>query len=108
MASSLDHDSFILSDTHFHLSFVQMQEALQPKKPKKVSFDETQFLRYDRCVLRFYGYWDDRESEDGILHKLVVLFYLADDTIEVKEVLPVNSGRTGKTLLARCKLPKVR
>lgn len=84
----------------------KMQEALQPKRPKKISFDETQFLKYDRCVLRFYGYWDDRESEDGILHKLVLLFYLADDTVEVKEVLPVNSGRTGKTLLARCRLLK--
>ncbi|XP_022907177.1 EF-hand domain-containing family member C2-like [Onthophagus taurus] len=67
-----------------------------------------QFLANDGKVLRFYGYWDDRESENGILHDLEIHYYLADDTMEIKEIIPPNSGRdTGFMFMKRAKLPKV-
>eukprot|EP00842_Homolaphlyctis_polyrhiza_P003604 jgi/Hompol1/4244/HPOL_003525-RA len=38
---------------------------------------------------------------------MVVHYYLSDDTIEIRESIPANSGRESNTLfLRRCKLPK--
>jgi len=72
--------------------------------PKKHAF--AQFLEFDRRVLKFQGYWNDR-SEFGDVRKLEVCYYLADDTIDIKEKFPRNSGREGPTtFLKRGKLPK--
>lgn len=58
-------------------------------------------------VLKFQGYWDDR-SEFGDVRKLEICYYLSDDTIDIKEHFPRNSGREGpSTFLKRCKLPRV-
>lgn len=73
--------------------------------PKKHSF--AQFLAFDRKVLKFHGYWDDR-SEFGDVRRLEICYYLADDTIDIKENFPRNSGREGPSLfLKRGKLPRV-
>ncbi|XP_060803247.1 EF-hand domain-containing family member C2 [Amyelois transitella] len=75
------------------------------KPPKHRPFK--QFLDFDRQVLRFYGYWDDRDSEFGVLHHLEIHYFLADDTIEIKEVMPANSGmEAGPMFLKRMRLPK--
>jgi hypothetical protein len=59
-------------------------------------------------VLRFHGFWDDRASDCGDLHKLEVLYFLADDTIEVHEIFGPNSGRMSNGIfLKREKLIKV-
>lgn len=72
--------------------------------PKRHAF--AQFLEFDRRVLKFQGYWNDR-SEFGDVRKLDVCYYLADDTIDIKEKFPRNSGREGpSTFLKRGKLPK--
>ncbi|CAH0393210.1 unnamed protein product [Bemisia tabaci] len=64
-----------------------------------------QFLEFDRQVLNFKGYWDDRHSETGTVHALQLFYYLADGTIEVFEILPeINNKR--KCFLQRSKLPK--
>ncbi|KAM8721070.1 hypothetical protein ACLKA7_007016 [Drosophila subpalustris] len=55
-----------------------------------------QFLKYDRQILKFQAYWDDR-TDMGDVRKLEVCYYLADDTIEVKEAHIRNSGRDGPT-----------
>lgn len=66
-----------------------------------------QFLRNDRKVLCFSGYWDDRESMFGDLRHLELYYFLADDTVQIKELYERNSGRDGpSTFLARAKLPK--
>lgn len=58
-------------------------------------------------VLRFFGYWDDQETEHGYLHKLEIHYFLSDDTIEIKEKVAENSGRdSGFMFLRRGKLPK--
>ncbi|XP_030369999.1 EF-hand domain-containing family member C2 [Scaptodrosophila lebanonensis] len=72
--------------------------------PKKHSF--AQFLEFDRRVLKFLGYWNDN-SEYGDVRRLEICYYLADDTIDIKEKYPPNSGREGpNTFLKRDKLPK--
>ncbi|KAL4715967.1 hypothetical protein ACJJTC_013267 [Scirpophaga incertulas] len=74
-------------------------------QPKHRSF--RQFLDFDRQVLRFYGYWDDRDAEFGVIHQLEIHYFLADDTIEIKEVLPPNSGmEAGPMFLKRMRLPR--
>ncbi|EDV98296.1 EF-hand domain-containing family member C2 [Drosophila grimshawi] len=72
--------------------------------PKRHSF--AQFLEFDRRVLKFQGYWNDC-SEYGDVRRLDICYYLADDTIDIKEKFPRNSGREGpSTFLKRAKLPK--
>lgn len=66
-----------------------------------------QFLKYDRQILKFQGYWDDR-TEFGDVRKLELCYYLADDTIEIKEAHIRNSGRDGPTVfLKRNRLQRV-
>ncbi|XP_024947143.1 EF-hand domain-containing family member C2 isoform X2 [Cephus cinctus] len=78
-----------------------------PKKPNRKIDSLGKFLKFDRKILRFYGYWDDTESEHGVIHDLEIHYYLADDTIEIKEHVPPNSGRdTGFMFLRRMKIPK--
>lgn len=79
-----------------------------PRKPSVRVDTLGQFLRNDRKVLRFYAYWDDRESMFGDCRELILYYFLADDTIQVKEVYPINSGRDAPPrLLTRQKIPKV-
>ncbi|XP_059474839.1 EF-hand domain-containing family member C2-like [Neocloeon triangulifer] len=60
------------------------EEDKKEVAPKSTSVpDERRFLKLDGVVLSFKGYWDDREHEGGLLHKVTLLFYLADDTLEV-------------------------
>jgi EF-hand domain-containing protein 1 len=60
---------------------------------------QKQFLDKDRQVLRFFCFSDD---EPFIIH-----YYLADDTIEIREVNFANSGKHNfSLLLRRQKLPK--
>ncbi|XP_060947992.1 EF-hand domain-containing protein 1-like [Limanda limanda] len=71
-------------------------------------FDQThQFLTMDGKVLRFYALWDDahrlyRETRTVIIH-----YYLADDTVEIREVHEQNSGRDPfPVVMCRQRLPK--
>ena len=84
-----------------------LDESMNPLKPYERKDTLKQFLDHDRHVLRFFGVWDDRDSLFGDLHRLQVHYYLADDTVEIVELLPPNSGRDKvPTFLKRCKLPK--
>lgn len=69
------------------------------ERPIRVSYINTdktnlrRFLDFDGKVLRFYATWDDRKALFGEKRKFVVHFFLVDDTIEITQVLPINSGR---------------
>jgi len=64
------------------------------------------YLQNDRKVLSFDVVWDDQTLEGG-LKFYTANFFLADDTIEVKEVNEQNSGKDPfPLLLRRQKLPK--
>ncbi|XP_046141225.1 EF-hand domain-containing family member C2-like [Osmia bicornis bicornis] len=79
-----------------------------PKKPNRRIDTRGDFLKYDKQVLRFYGYWDDTQNLYGIIHDLEIHYYLADDTIEIKENVSPNSGRdSGFMFLRRMKVPKL-
>jgi hypothetical protein len=66
-----------------------------------------QFLDFDRKVLRFYVLWDDSESMFGDRRFMILHYFLADDSCELLEVLPANSGRTGNgKFFARGKMPQ--
>lgn len=76
------------------------------KAPSSKKHLFAQFLQFDRKVLKFQGYWDDR-SEYGDVRNLEILYYLSDDTMDIRENHCPNSGRSGpRTFLKRGKVPK--
>ena len=86
----------------------QQLESMQPLRPYEKLDTLQQFLDYDRHVLRFYCQWNDSPSMFGDVRWLVLHYYLADDTVEVLEKIPANSGRDAvPVFLRRAKLPKV-
>ncbi|XP_054422302.1 EF-hand domain-containing family member C2 [Pteronotus mesoamericanus] len=84
----------------------EILDYVQPLHPYE-SFDTLkQFLEYDRKVLRFFCLWDD-SSLFGERRQLILHYFLSDDTIEIKELLPHNSGQDAMSwFLHRGKLPK--
>ncbi|KAI8618765.1 hypothetical protein BC830DRAFT_1165937 [Chytriomyces sp. MP71] len=65
------------------------------------------FLENDRRVLRFYCIWDDTNTVFGDVRHMVVHYYLSDDTVDIHERIPANSGRPSNSMfLRRCRLPK--
>ncbi|UYV80549.1 EFHC1 [Cordylochernes scorpioides] len=68
---------------------------IAPSEPRVVKpIDRRgQFQLYDQQVLRFWGVWDDREAQYGELRPVILLYYLADDTLEVLDVRQPNDGR---------------
>ena len=76
---------------------VAVMEYNYSGKRSRLSSDELkaakQFLLNDRKVLKFSAKWDDRNSLYGDERKFTLYYFLADDTIEVTEELPLNAGR---------------
>ncbi|KAM6384024.1 EF-hand domain-containing family member C2 isoform 1-T1 [Alca torda] len=82
-------------------------ESMKPLRPYERIDTLKQFLEHDGQVLRFFCVWDDPESMFHDPRELVLHYYLSDDTIDIKEIIPVNSGRDAVPLfLRRDKLPK--
>lgn len=66
-----------------------------------------QFLEMDRKVLRFYCVWDDRDNLFGEINPYIIHYFLADDTVEIREVHEPNDGRDPfPVLVCRHKLAK--
>ncbi|XP_072120777.1 EF-hand domain-containing protein 1 isoform X1 [Mobula birostris] len=66
-----------------------------------------QFLTYDRKVLRYFAYWQDGENTSEECHHYVIHHFLADGTVEIREVYENNDGREPfPMLLGRKRLPK--
>lgn len=55
----------------FCANLVQIKEEMQPLRPYDPMDTYKQFLDHDRHVLRFYCYWDDRESMFGDIRYMV-------------------------------------
>ena len=74
----------------------------------KNDFDKLkQFIELDRKVLRFYCVWDDRANLYGELRPFTLLYFLVDDTIEIREQHRPNDGRDNfPLLLRRQRVPK--
>ncbi|XP_009861426.2 EFHC2 protein [Ciona intestinalis] len=85
----------------------EMEESMQALRPYERTDTLKQFLDHDRHVLRFECYWDDADSMFGDTREMVLHYFLADDTIEIREVIPPNSGRDAvPVFLKRARLPK--
>uniref|UniRef100_A0A8C0J9B6 EF-hand domain containing 2 n=1 Tax=Chelonoidis abingdonii TaxID=106734 RepID=A0A8C0J9B6_CHEAB len=98
-----------LNPPAYHPEDPYTRDRMKPLRPYERCDTLRQFLEYDGHVLRFYCIWDDTESTFGDPRELILHYFLADDTIEIKEVIPVNSGRDAVPLfLSRKKLPKVK
>ena len=85
-----------------------MDESMQPLRPYEKHDTMKQFLDHDRQVLRFYCFWDDTDSIFGDPRQMVLHYFLADDTIEIRETIPPNCGRDATPMfLTRARLPKM-
>ncbi|XP_071799106.1 EF-hand domain-containing family member C2-like [Asterias amurensis] len=83
-----------------------IDESQQPLRPYEKVDTLKQFLDHDRHVLRFYCYWNDKDNMFGDSREMILHYFLADDTMEVKEVIPANSGRDATPMfLRRARLP---
>jgi hypothetical protein len=75
--------------------------------PKPEMLKLRQFLANDGHVLRFYALWDDRDRAFGDLRRFILNYYLADDTMEVRETLSSNDGRDPfPSFVRRSQVPK--
>jgi hypothetical protein len=64
------------------------------------------YLQFAGKVLRFQCEWDDTKAFKGEVHSYVLHFYLADDTVELKELRNDNDGHAPfPLLLNRQKVP---
>jgi len=91
-------------------AFSQTELDVVPKN-KSISIRNHPPNGFDGLILRFRGYWDDRYELEGELHFYEVLYYLADDTMELVEELTDDNRPEvliRKTFVKRQKLPMVR
>ncbi|BFZ06219.1 hypothetical protein BsWGS_09258 [Bradybaena similaris] len=96
-----------LPEDPYMISRKALDESMHPLRPYEKSDTLKQFLDHDHHVLRFYCHWDDTENLFGDVRQMVLHYYLADDTIEIREIVPPNSGRdTVSVFLKRGKVPK--
>ena len=68
------------------------------------------WLKYDRQVLRFYAYFQEHVVESSLenyrIRKVVIYYYLADETLLVIEPRINNSGIPQGVFVKRQKVPK--
>jgi Ca2+-binding EF-hand superfamily protein len=66
-----------------------------------------QFMEWDRKVCRFYAIVDDLMTPQHERRPFEILFFLADDTVEIREKYPLNCGRDNFPIFfRRGKLPR--
>lgn len=71
-----------------------LAETTRQGVTKHVADDKlAKYLRHDREVLNFYAYWDNQDQVFGEVRYFTIQYFLADDNMQVLEVLPPNSGR---------------
>jgi len=58
-----------------------------------INADMQQFMEWDRKVCRFYAVFDDLSLPQFERRPFEILFFLADDTVEIREKYPLNCGR---------------
>ncbi|KAM7539238.1 hypothetical protein Aperf_G00000058353 [Anoplocephala perfoliata] len=96
-----------IPDDPYTLQRTAVSNSMKSRRPVKRSNRFRQFLDHDRHVLRFFCFWDDTNSLYGDARDFVLHYFLADDTVEIIERVPENSGREViPCFLKRQKLPK--
>lgn len=51
------------------------------------------FLEFDGKVLRFWATWDDTKNLFGEKRDFIIIYFLVDGSIEIRQILQPNSGR---------------
>lgn len=91
------------------LSYSQSTYINHFQEPIKELF-QPDWVKLDKQVLRFNGYYKESVDESRIEHarvrRLVILYYLVDDTVEINECKEMNSGLPQGLFLVRSKLEK--
>lgn len=89
-------------DAHMKLQkeMNNMQRRSDESRSRKPD-SRRQFMEFDGKVLRFSCFWDDTKKLYGEKRKFILHYFLASDTIEVREVLQPNSGRDPFPLLLK-------
>ncbi|KAE8299783.1 EF-hand domain-containing family member C2 [Larimichthys crocea] len=101
------NDSTTVPDDPYSNLREETEKSMKPLRPYERHDTLKQFLDHDRKVLRFFCLWNDTGSVFGDSRDLILHYFLADDTIEIREVISPNSGRdTVAKFLHRSKLPK--
>jgi len=71
-----------------------------------VNADMQQFMEWDRKVCRFFAVHDDVSSPLFERRPFVLLYFLADNTVEIREQYPANCGRDKFAIFfRRAKIP---
>merc|ERR1719253_1207288 len=58
-----------------------------------VNRDMQQFMENDRKVLRYFAVMDDLLTAQYERRPFILFYFLADDTMEIREQYPLNCGR---------------
>ena len=73
-------------------------------------FFQPDWVKLDKQVLRFYGYFkesvDESRTEHSRIRSLNIYYYVVDDTIEISEAREINSGIPQGSFLRRSKVLK--
>ncbi|CAJ1395548.1 unnamed protein product [Effrenium voratum] len=95
-------DSF--AETQFEIGGGGRKKVHQPRSYETVYREQRmggghinanmqQFMEWDRKVCRFYAVFDDLSTPQFERRPFEILYFLADDTVEIKEKYPLNCGR---------------
>lgn len=88
-------------DAHSKLQKEMKNLQARPDSAARKPDSRRQFMEFDQKVLRFSCFWDDTKKLYGEKRKFILNYFLANDTIEVREVLQPNSGRDPFPMLLR-------
>ncbi|RNE99120.1 protein associated with the ribbon compartment of flagellar microtubule [Trypanosoma rangeli] len=81
----------------------QQLTGIYTKHPTEDIIAAKKFLKHNiNEHLTFLALWDDRENLRGDLRFCVIRIYLENDTFEIMEIRPENSGRIGGVTLLGC------
>jgi len=113
------HDPTIIDHKKSSMHFQDLKNNGELKDEKKFELPpelqsgetfEPDFVKLDKKVLRYYGYFKEsvveEELENARIRLLVICYYLLDDTISITDVKQVNSGIPQGPFLKKGKVPK--
>merc|ERR1719169_11571 len=66
-----------------------------------INADMQQFMENDRKVCRFFATMDDLLTAQYECRPFTIMYFLADDTVEIREQYPLNCGRDNFPILFR-------
>lgn len=70
-----------------YIEIRRMQDEGQKMRKEKVKTKTLKkLLEMDKRILKFDAYWDDTKSPSGCMHNIKIFYFLADDTMEIKDV----------------------